>query len=64
VNIVVDTWSQRPHVSSLEEENIPFELCKEFDKVNLRTVAHAEVYSTLGYTERSTGRREDPANKV
>jgi hypothetical protein len=27
----------------LEEENIPFELCKEFDKLNLRTVAHAEV---------------------
>jgi hypothetical protein len=43
VNIVVDTWSQRPHVSSLEEENIPFELCKEFNNVNLRTVAHAEV---------------------
>jgi hypothetical protein len=27
----------------LKEENIPFELCKEFDKLNLRIVAHAEV---------------------
>jgi hypothetical protein len=27
----------------LEEENIPFELCEEFDKLNLRTAAHAEV---------------------
>jgi hypothetical protein len=27
----------------LEEEIIPFELCKEFDKLNLRTVAHAEA---------------------
>jgi hypothetical protein len=27
----------------LEEENIPFELCKEFSKLNLRTVAHVEA---------------------
>jgi hypothetical protein len=47
-------------------ENISFSLGKEFNKLNLNIVANTEVmeievgrfHSTLGYTERSTGRED------
>jgi hypothetical protein len=42
-NVVADTLSQRPHVIQLVVDSMPFELCEEFDKLNLRTVAHIEV---------------------
>jgi hypothetical protein len=42
-NVVADTLSQRPHVIQLVVDSMPFELCEEFDKLNLRTVAHTEV---------------------
>jgi hypothetical protein len=61
-NVVADTLSQRPHVIQLVVDSMPFELCEEFDKLNLRTVAHTEVMemelgsSTSRDSERSIGR--------
>jgi hypothetical protein len=42
-NVVADTLSWRFHVSQLEVESMPFELCEEFDKLNLRIVANTKV---------------------
>jgi hypothetical protein len=42
-NVVVDAFSRRSHVSQLVVENMLFELCEEFDKLNLRIVANTEV---------------------
>jgi hypothetical protein len=42
-NVVVDALSHRSHLSQLVVESMPFELCKEFDKLNLRIVANAEA---------------------
>jgi hypothetical protein len=42
-NVVVDVLSLRSHVSQLVVDNMPFELCKEFDKLNLRIVANTEA---------------------
>jgi hypothetical protein len=42
-NMVVDALSHRSHVSQLVVEGMPFELCEEFDKLNLRIVANTEA---------------------
>jgi hypothetical protein len=42
-NVEVDALSWRSHVNQLVVENMPFELCKEFNKLNLRIVANMEV---------------------
>jgi hypothetical protein len=42
-NVVADALSQRSHVSQLVMDSMPFELCEEFDKLNLRIVANTEV---------------------
>jgi hypothetical protein len=42
-NVVADTLSQRSHASQLVVESVPFELCEEFDKLNLRIVTNTEV---------------------
>jgi hypothetical protein len=42
-NLVADTLSRRSHVSQLVVDNMPFELCEVFDKLNLRTVANTEA---------------------
>jgi hypothetical protein len=42
-NVVVDSWSQGSHVSQLDVESTPFELCKGFNKLNLRIVANTKV---------------------
>jgi hypothetical protein len=42
-NIVVDALSHRSHVSQLVVDGMPFELCEEFDKLNLRIVANTEA---------------------
>jgi hypothetical protein len=42
-NVVVDALSQRFHFNQLILEQIPFDLCEEFDKLNLRLVANIEV---------------------
>jgi hypothetical protein len=42
-NVVADTLSRRSNVSQLEVDRMTFELCEEFDKLNLRIVANAEV---------------------
>jgi hypothetical protein len=42
-NVVVDALSRRSHVSQLVVDSMPFELCEEFDKVNLRIVASTEA---------------------
>jgi hypothetical protein len=42
-NVVADALSQRSHVSQLVVDSMPFELCEEFDKLNLRIVANTEV---------------------
>jgi hypothetical protein len=42
-NVVADALSRRSHVSQLVVENMLFELCEEFDKLNLRIVANMEA---------------------
>jgi hypothetical protein len=42
-NVVADALSQRSHVTQLVEDSMPFELCKEFDKLNLRIIANTKV---------------------
>jgi hypothetical protein len=42
-NVVADTISQRSHVSQLVVDRMPFELCEEFDKLNLRIVTNTEA---------------------
>jgi hypothetical protein len=42
-NVVVDTLSQMSHVSQLVVDSMPFELCEEFDKLNLRIVMNTEA---------------------
>jgi hypothetical protein len=48
-NVVADTLSRRSHVSQLEVDSMPFQLCEEFDKLNLRIIAYTEA------TEMETG---------
>jgi hypothetical protein len=43
VNVVADALSRRSHVSQLVVDSMPFELCEEFDKLNLRIVANTEA---------------------
>jgi hypothetical protein len=42
-NVVVEALSRRSHVSQLVVDSMPFELCEEFDKLNLRIVANTEA---------------------
>jgi hypothetical protein len=42
-NVVVDALSCRSHVSQLVVDSMPFELCEELNKLNLRMVANTEV---------------------
>jgi hypothetical protein len=42
-NVVADALSRRSHVCQLVVESMSFELCEEFDKLNLRIVANMEV---------------------
>jgi hypothetical protein len=42
-NVVADALSRRFYVSQLVVNSMPFELCEEFDKLNLRIVANTEA---------------------
>jgi hypothetical protein len=42
-NVVADALSHRSHVSQLVVDHMPFELCKEFDKLNLRIVTNTKA---------------------
>jgi hypothetical protein len=42
-NVVADALRRRSHVSQLVVNSIPFELCEEFDKLNLMIVANIEA---------------------
>jgi hypothetical protein len=42
-NVVSDALSHKSHVSQLVVESMPFELCEEFDKLNLRIVTNMEA---------------------
>jgi hypothetical protein len=42
-NVVADALSLRLDVSQLVVDSMPFELCEEFDKLNLRIVANTEA---------------------
>jgi hypothetical protein len=42
-NVLADALSCRSHVSQVVVESMPFELCEEFDKLNLRIVANTEA---------------------
>jgi hypothetical protein len=42
-NMVAYALSRRSHVSQLVVDSMPFELCEEFDKFNLRIVANTEA---------------------
>jgi hypothetical protein len=42
-NVVADGLSHMSHVSQLVVDSMPFELCEEFDKLNLRIVTNTEV---------------------
>jgi hypothetical protein len=41
--VVADALSRRSHVSQLVVDSMPFELCEEFDKLNLRIIANMEA---------------------
>jgi hypothetical protein len=63
-NMVADALSRRSQVSQLVEESMPFELCQELDKLNLRIITNTEVMrmevgSSLlqEIQKRSSGRR-------
>jgi hypothetical protein len=42
-NVVVDSFSRRSHVSQLVMDSMPFELCEEFDMLNLRIIVNTEA---------------------
>jgi hypothetical protein len=42
-NVVADALSRRSHVSQLVVDSKPFELCEEFDKLNLRIIANTKA---------------------
>jgi hypothetical protein len=42
-NVVADALSRRSHVSQLVVDSMPWELCEEFDKLNLRIAANTEA---------------------
>jgi hypothetical protein len=42
-NVVTNALSQRYHLNQLIMGKMPFDLCEEFDKLNLRLVANTEV---------------------
>jgi hypothetical protein len=42
-NVVADALSRRSHVSQLVVDSIPFELCEEFDMLNLRIIANTKA---------------------
>jgi hypothetical protein len=49
--VVADTLCQRSHVSQLLVDSMSFELCEEFDNLNLRIIANTEVMGVeVGYT--------------
>jgi hypothetical protein len=64
---MADALSHSSHVSQLVVDSMPFELCKGFDKLNLRIVANmeateVEVGSTL-LQEIRKGQVEDERSK-
>jgi hypothetical protein len=42
-NVVANALSQRTHLNELMVEKIPFDLCEEFDKLNLRLTVNTGV---------------------
>jgi hypothetical protein len=42
-NVVADELSCRSHVNQLVVDSMSFELCEEFDKLNLRVIANTEA---------------------
>jgi hypothetical protein len=42
-NVVADALSRSSHVSQLLVGSMPFELCEEVDKLNLRIIANTKV---------------------
>jgi hypothetical protein len=42
-NVVADALSSRSHVSQLMVDGMPFMLCEEFNKLNLRIVTNTEA---------------------
>jgi hypothetical protein len=44
-NVLADALSQRSHVSQLVVDSMPFELCEEFDKLNLKSCVKSCVKS-------------------
>jgi hypothetical protein len=42
-NVVDDALCRRSHVSQLVVDSMPFELCEEFDKLNLMIIMNTEA---------------------
>jgi hypothetical protein len=70
-NVVANALSRRSHVIQVVVKSIPSELCDEFDNLTLKIIAKyishrdgSRFCSTLGYSERSTRRREDPGDRA
>jgi hypothetical protein len=42
-NVVADALSRRTHVRQLVVDSMPFELCEEYDKLNLRIIMNTEA---------------------
>jgi hypothetical protein len=45
-NVVADAVSRRSHVSQLVVDSMPFELCEQFDNLNLRIITNTEAMET------------------
>jgi hypothetical protein len=41
--VVADALIHKSHVSQLVVDSMSFKLCEEFDKLNLRIIANAEI---------------------
>jgi hypothetical protein len=42
-NVVTDALIRRSHVSQLVVDSMPFELCEEIDKLNLRIIVNTKT---------------------
>jgi hypothetical protein len=67
VNVVADALSRRTYLNGLIIETMPFDLCAEMDKLNLRLIIYSrvvaiEVDSTLSQHIRK-GQEEDEKSK-
>jgi hypothetical protein len=62
-NVVADALSRRSHVSQLVVDSMSFELCEEFNKLNLRIVANTDRSHGNGSWFKSTSRDSERSKR-